>query len=146
MLKKKPQPSDEAKVDVTPLLDIVFIMLIFFIVSSTFIQESGIDVSEDKQSESQDNVENANAVFVHVCANDTVVIDNRLIDVRSVRANVERKLAEDVSATVVIEGESGANTGNLVKVIDQTKAAKAKFSLVSTGASCNAVLNRGVSS
>jgi len=146
MLKKKSQKNDEAKVDVTPLLDIVFIMLIFFIVSSTFIKESGIDVSEEKQSENQDDPENAKAIFVHVCANDTVVIDHRLIDVRSVRANVERKLVEDTNATVVIEGETGSSTENLVKVIDQTKAAQAKFSLVTTGMSCNAVLNQGVSS
>ena len=144
MLKRKIKTNDDARVDVTPLLDIVFIMLIFFIVSSTFIRESGIDVSEEKQSENQEDDTNARAIFVHVCANDTVVIDRRLIDVRSVRANVERKLVDDVNATVVIEGEAGAPTGNLVQVIDQTKSAKAKFSLVSTGKSCRQVLDDGV--
>jgi len=120
-------------------------MLIFFIVSSTFIKESGIEVSEEKQNDNNDKQTNASAIFVHVCANDTAVIDYRLIDVRSVRANVERKLVDDANATVVIEGEVGASTGNLVQVIDQTKAAKAKFSLVSSGQSCSQVLNRGVS-
>lgn len=146
MGKKKTSTSDEAKVDVTPLLDIVFIMLIFFIVSSTFIDEDGIDVSQEKQNENPEQDDNAKAIFVHVCANDTVVIDNRLIDVRSVRANVERKLVDDATATVVIEGERGAPTGNLVKAIDQAKAARAKFSLISTGTTCSDVLNRGISS
>ena len=139
-MRKKSLKNDDAKVDVTPLLDIVFIMLIFFIVSSTFIREKGIDVSEQKQNEDQQSADNAKAIFVHVCANDTVVIDQRLIDVRSVRANVERKLVEDQRAAVIIESEQGASTGNLVKVIDQTKAAKARFSLVTTGTSCHQVL------
>ena len=146
MLKKKSLTNDDAKVDMTPLLDIVFIMLIFFIVSSTFIQESGIDVSEEKNNDNKTNETSAVPIFVHVCANNTVVIDNRLIDVRSVRANVERKLAESTNTAVVIEGEIGSSTDSLVKVIDQAKAAKAKFSLVSTGETCNGVLNRGVSS
>ena len=135
MLKKKSN-NDEAKVDVTPLLDIVFIMLIFFIVSSTFIQESGIDVSEEKNNENRENENNAPIIAVHVCSNNTVVLDRRLIDVRSVRANVERKLVANQSSVVLIEAEIGAPTGNLVKVIDQAKAAKAKFSLANTGVSC----------
>lgn len=139
-MKKKTLKNDEAKVDVTPLLDIVFIMLIFFIVSSTFIRENGMDVSEQKQNENQETT-NAKAIFVHVCANDTVIIDKRLIDVRSVRANVERKLVEDSRAAVVIESEKGAPTGNLVKVIDQAKAAKASFSIVSTGTSCHQAMS-----
>jgi biopolymer transport protein ExbD len=136
-MRKKTKPNDEAKVDMTSLLDIVFIMLIFFIVSSTFIRESGIDVSEEKQSDNQDQTANAKTIFVHVCGNDTVVIDRRLIDVRAVRANVERKLVDDNRAVVIIESEPGAPTGNLVKVIDQTRAAKAKFSLVTTGSTCH---------
>ncbi len=140
-MRKKSVKNDEAKVDVTPLLDIVFIMLIFFIVSSTFIRENGIDVSEQKQDENQKQTDNAKAIFVHVCANDTVVIDKRLVDVRSVRANVERKLVEDNRAAVIIESEQGAPTGNLVKVIDQAKSAKARFSLVSTGTSCHQALS-----
>lgn len=140
-MRRKSTKNDEAKVDVTPLLDIVFIMLIFFIVSSTFIRENGIEVSEEKQNEDQQNTNNAKAIFVYVCANDTVVLDKRLIDVRSVRANVERKLVEDGNAAVIIESERGAPTGNLVQVIDQAKSAKAKFSLVSTGTSCHQALS-----
>lgn len=140
MLRKK-RDDDEAKVDVTPLLDIVFIMLIFFIVSSTFIRESGIDVSEEKNNEQSKEDTNARIIAVHVCTNNTVVLDKRLIDVRSVRANVERKLVDDSNAVVLIESEVGAPTGNLVKVIDQAKAAKAKFSLAASTASCQQALS-----
>lgn len=139
MMKKK-KPTEEAKVDVTPLLDIVFIMLIFFIVSSTFIRESGLDVSEEKNSENLEDTNNAKIIAVHICSNQTVVVDRRLIDVRAVRANIERKLVDENAAVVTIESEPGAPTDSLVKVIDQTKAAKAKFTLVQTGTSCQQAL------
>ena len=136
-MRNKTTANDEAKVDMTPLLDIVFIMLIFFIVSSTFIREDGIDISQEKPNQDEQTTDNAKAIFVNICSNDTVVIDRRLIDVRAVRANVERKLVEDINAVVVIESEVGTPTRNLVSVIDQTRAAKAKFSLISTGTSCH---------
>ncbi len=130
MRKSKLKKQGDADVDVTPLLDIVFIMLIFFIVSSTFIREEGLDVTkhqDDKKKEEQ--LINAKAIIVKVCANNEIIVDQRKIDIRSVRANVERKLAEDINTVVIVETEYRAPTGSLVKVMDQARAAKANLSI-----------------
>lgn len=130
MKKKKHQVSDQADVDMTPMLDIVFIMLIFFIVSSTFIRENGLDLTEHKNDEKPNNVEKkSKAIIVQICVNEEIFVDARAIDVRSVRANIERKLAEDSHALVIIESEQEAKTGLLVAVMDQARAAKANISI-----------------
>ena len=140
MRKSKVKSQGDADVDVTPLLDIVFIMLVFFIVSSTFIREDGIDVTKHQEDKNeQKDLTKAKAVLVKVCANGDIKIDQRTIDIRSVRANIERKLAEDSKAIVIIESEYRATTGSLVMVMDQARAAKAKLSISPKYASCQPV-------
>ncbi len=130
MRKNKKRSNDDAQIDVTPMLDIVFIMLIFFIVSSTFIRESGLDVTEHQNDENQDQQENnTKAIFVQVCNNGDIKVDNRSIDVDSVRANIERKLAESSNTAVIVETEQKSPTHSLVSVIDQARAAKANVSI-----------------
>ena len=137
MKKHKNNPAQEAAVDMTPMLDIVFIMLIFFIVTSTFIRESGLDLTEHKSDDKSDEqIKSAKATIVRVCTNGDISIDGRLIDARSVRANVERKLAEDSSTVVIIEAEKEAPTGKLVMAIDQARAAKARISVSPESAYC----------
>lgn len=132
--KKKPEDAD---INVTPLLDIVFIMLIFFIVTSTFVYERGIDVTEHQQDEEQkEQPNNAKAVIVQVCQNGEVKVDNRRIDVRATRANIERKMAEQSGAVVIVEAEFQAPTENLVSVLDQIRAAKAEASISSHATQC----------
>lgn len=137
MKKRKNSPLQEATVDMTPMLDIVFIMLIFFIVSSTFIHESGLDLIEHRSDDKKEEVRNSKATVVRICANGDISIDGRTIDVRSVRANVERKLAEDSSTVVIVETEREAPTGMLVKAVDQARAAKARISVSPEPAYCN---------
>ncbi|GAB1266381.1 ExbD/TolR family protein [Aurantivibrio infirmus] len=130
MRKSKLKKQGDADVDVTPLLDIVFIMLIFFIVSSTFIREEGLDVTKHQDDKKKEELlTNAKAIIVKVCANNEIIVDQRKIDIRSVRANVERKLAEDINTVVIVETEYRAPTGSLVKVMDQARAAKANLSI-----------------
>lgn len=130
MKKHKSTSVQEADVDMTPMLDIVFIMLIFFIVSSTFIRESGLDLTEHKSNEKpEEEIKSSKATIVRICANGDISIDGRSIDVRSVRANVERKLAEDSATVVIIETEMEAPTGKLVMAVDQARAAKATISV-----------------
>ncbi|GAB1270028.1 biopolymer transporter ExbD [Aurantivibrio infirmus] len=130
MRKSKLKKQGDADVDVTPLLDIVFIMLIFFIVSSTFIREEGLDVTKHQDDKKKEEMlTNAKAIIVKVCANNEIIVDQRKIDIRSVRANVERKLAEDINTVVIVETEYRAPTGSLVKVMDQARAAKANLSI-----------------
>lgn len=137
MKKLRKNKNEDAQIDVTPMLDIVFIMLIFFIVSSTFIRESGLDVTEHKNDDNDDNQRNKNtSIFVQVCQDGDIKIDNRAIDIDSVRANIERKLAEHSSAAVIIETETKATTQSLVSVIDQAKSAKANVSISANSTQC----------
>lgn len=137
MKKRKGASIEEAGVDMTPMLDIVFIMLIFFIVASTFIRESGLDVTGHQPADKpEEQIKSPKASIVRICANGDISIDGRTIDVRSVRANVERKLAEDSSTVVIIEAETQAPTGKLVMAIDQARAAHAAISVSPQPAYC----------
>jgi biopolymer transport protein ExbD len=111
----------------------------FFNVSSKCIRESGLGLNQHQSKEDQDEqTRNAKAVIVKLCADGDIRLDGRVIDVRSVRANIERRLAEDRSAVVVIETAEAAPTGLLVTALDQARAAEARISVSPRTASCNA--------
>ena len=113
--------QDDAIVDMTPMLDIVFIMLIFFIVTSSFVKESGIEVSRP-QAETAVRQEKA-AILVAINEQGQVWINRRQVDIRAVRANIERLHAENPQGSVVIQSDRRAQTGLLVEVMDQVKLA-----------------------
>ena len=138
MSSRRRKERNEAEVNMTPMLDIVFIMLIFFIVTSTFVRESGLDVTQPRSSDEQvKQQKKTRAIMVKVCANENVVIDNRLVDARSVRANIERKLADDPNSIVIVQTEHKAETGTLVQVMDQAREARAKVSIQPLANGCN---------
>ena len=113
--------DDENGVDMTPMLDIVFIMLIFFVVTSSFIKESGIDVNQPSAKTAE--VKEHGNILVAINAAGQIWIDKRQVDIRAVRANVERLHAENPQGSVVIQSDSSAKTGLLVKVMDQVRQA-----------------------
>ena len=113
--------EDEAQIDLTPMLDVVFIMLIFFIVTASFIKEAGVEVNRPEASTS-DPKENVN-ILIAVTANDEVWMDGRRIDVRAVRANVERLHAENPKGAVVIQADNSSTTETVVKVLDASREA-----------------------
>ena len=119
--KRKKEEIEEPGIDLTPMLDVVFIMLIFFIVTTSFVKESGIDVSRPGAATAEKK-EKA-SILVAIDKNGGVWIDKRKIDVRSVRANIERLHAESPEGTVVVQADEGSNTGVLVKVMDQIRMA-----------------------
>ena len=113
--------SDEAAIDMTPMLDIVFIMLIFFIVTTSFVKEAGLEVNRPTASSAQ-TVKKGN-IMVAVGAAGDVWVDKRRIEVDAVRANIERLRAESPDGAVVIQADTEANAGVVVKVMDQIKMA-----------------------
>lgn len=113
--------DDENGVDMTPMLDIVFIMLIFFVVTSSFIKESGIDVNRPSAQTAE--IKEHGNILVAINAAGQIWIDKRQVDIRAVRANVERLHAENPQGSVVIQSDSAASTGLLVKVMDQVRQA-----------------------
>jgi biopolymer transport protein ExbD len=116
--------SDEAEVDMTPMLDIVFIMLIFFIVTATFVNERGLDVTRPDSDEPPPNTKTM-TILVSIAESGIISIDGRDIDVRAVRANVERLIAENPDSSVVVQADPKSQSKLLVGVMDQARLAGA---------------------
>ena len=113
--------EDEAQIDLTPMLDVVFIMLIFFIVTASFIKEAGVEVNRPEASTS-DPKENVN-ILVAITATNEIWMDNRRIDVRAVRANIERLHAENPKGAVVNQADNESNTETVAGVLDAAREA-----------------------
>lgn len=110
-----------AEVNMTPLIDMVFILLIFFIVTTSFVKETGVDVSRPS-AKTAVKKEHAN-ILIAIKPNGEVWIDKRQIDRRAVRANVERMHAENPEGSVIILADKEAKTGILIEVMDQARLA-----------------------
>lgn len=122
MTARRHRPSQEdTELDMTPMLDIVFIMLIFFIVTTSFVKESGVTVSTPS-AESASQQESVN-IFIAITAEGEVWIDRRPVDPRSVRAIVARLHADNPEGAVIIQSDEDASTGTLVDVMDQVRLA-----------------------
>ena len=113
--------SEEASVDITPMLDVVFIMLIFFIVTATFIKEAGIDV--DKPAAATAVVQEKACILIAIDAGNDVWINRRQVDLRSLRAIIERLHAENPKGTVVILADKASTNETLVQVMDASRRA-----------------------
>ena len=113
---------EESEIDLTPMLDVVFIMLIFFIVTASFVKEAGIDVNRPDAPSSNEPVENTN-ILIRINANDEIWIDRRLIDPRALRANIERLHAENPKGSVVIMADTKSTNKMLVSVMDSARQA-----------------------
>ena len=86
------EDEEESQIDLTPMLDVVFIMLIFFIVTSTFVKEAGVDVTRPDAETAVPT--DSSSIQIGIAANNQIWIDKRQVDKRAVRANVEKGLAE----------------------------------------------------
>ena len=113
--------EEEAEINLTPMLDVVFIMLIFFIVTASFVKESGLDVNRP-DAPTAVKKENAN-ILVAIGASNEIWIDRRRIDPRAVRANIERMHAENPEGAVIIQADKKAFTETLVLVMDSARQA-----------------------
>ena len=122
--------EDEQNIDMTPMLDIVFIMLIFFIVTTSFVKESGIDVNKPEASTAK--VEKKVNIIIAINKSGEIWIDKHPIDIRALRTTVERLHADTPDGSVVITADKKAETGVLVSVMDQVKLAG--ISKISIGA------------
>ena len=121
VLVNKASGQEEASVDITPMLDVVFIMLIFFIVTATFIKLSGIEVNAPNASTSV--VQEKANILIAIDANNSIWINRREVDFRALRANIERLHAENPKGSVVIQADRLSNNDALVKVMDASRKA-----------------------
>ena len=115
------KPQAESQVNLTPMIDMVFILLIFFLVTTSFVKEAGIDVNRPvaQTAERQER----GTIRIALSDKGEVWMERRPIDIRAVRANVERMLAESPEADVVVLADEAARTGLLVQVMDQVRLA-----------------------
>lgn len=115
------QTQDDAQIDMTSMLDIVFIMLIFFIVTSSFVSESGVEVNRPQAANSSS--QKSATIFIAVTAQNEVYIDKRIVDKERVQATLESIVIDQPNPSVVIQADEFAFNGTVVSVMDSVKGA-----------------------
>lgn len=120
-MRRRHAHQEDADINITPLIDIVFIMLIFFIVTTSFVKETGVEVNRPSANTAQK--QEKGSILIAIRENGEIWFNKRNIDLRSVRANVERAHAENPEGGVVIIADKQSATGTLVDVMDQVKLA-----------------------
>ena len=124
MRRRRGRRAEQSEVNLTPMLDVVFIMLIFFIVTASFVKEAGIEITRPPAATAV-RQERGN-IMVAITANDQIWIDRRQVDPRFVRANIERLHAENPQGSVVIQADKDSKNGLLVQVMDAARLAGIK--------------------
>ncbi|HOO92947.1 MAG TPA: biopolymer transporter ExbD [Opitutales bacterium] len=117
-------------INISPLIDMVFILLIFFIVTTVFVEETGVEVTKP-QAASASQLEK-NSILIAITANGNVVYGGRDVGVNGVRAVVRRLIQEDAKMPVIIQADESVPTRLLVRVIDEAKLAGAQSVNIST--------------
>jgi biopolymer transport protein ExbD len=115
---------DQSEVNLTPMLDVVFIMLIFFIVTASFVKEAGIEVTRPPAATAE-RQERGN-ILVAITADNQIWIDRRQVSPNALRANIERLYAENPGGSVVIQADTKSENGLLVQVMDAARLAGVK--------------------
>ena len=111
--------EEETIVDLTPMLDVVFIMLIFFIVTATFIKEAGVEVNRPN-ADTADQKDNT-TILVAINADNSIWIDKKRVDIRSIKANIERLHAENPEGGVIIQADELASVKTFTSVLDAAR-------------------------
>ena len=119
----KANSEEETDIDITPMLDVVFIMLIFFIVTASFVKESGIEINNPPSSDKPPDADAPKPIVVEVNELDEIRIQDRLVDSRSIKPTVVRLRAESPESSVVVRVEREAKTRLIVQAIDGVRAA-----------------------
>lgn len=130
MRRLRRKQEDDAKIDITPMLDVVFIMLIFFIVTASFIKESGANVIKP---DADTATQRPNAtILIAVDENDDIWLDRRKIDSRAVKTNINRLRAENPSGEVVVQADEESTAEAVMEVIDALKDAGIPIPTIAT--------------
>jgi biopolymer transport protein ExbD len=113
----------EESINLTPMLDVVFIMLIFFIVTATFIKEVGLEVTQPEDDRPKTIDPTKRSILVKITNRDRIIIAQRDVDWRAVRANIERLHAENPEAPVIVQPHPDSSTEALIHVMDSARQA-----------------------
>lgn len=121
--KRRGAQEESSEIDLTPMLDVVFIMLIFFIVTASFVKEVGIDVNMPESQDQPPPEDAEQNILVTVTANNEIWMEQRRVDVRAVRANIERMHAEFPKAAVIIRADGKSEAKTYVSIADAAREA-----------------------
>ena len=120
-LRRHYHTEESTGIDLAPMLDFVMNLLIFFIITAVFAKEIGVTVNRAGAAAPGSTKEASSSVLIAIRANGEIWVDDRIVDVRAVRANVERMAAVKQGMGVLIVADKGAEAGLLVQVIDQAR-------------------------
>ncbi|HLR86538.1 MAG TPA: biopolymer transporter ExbD [Wenzhouxiangella sp.] len=118
-MRRRHRPEEEAEINITPMLDVVFIMLIFFIVTTSFVREEGLDISRPSQSEEkvvQDD--DILPIVVRIDHTSLITVNKRRVETDALRANLEREYAQSPKSPLIVAAHPDAEANALVKVLD----------------------------
>ena len=114
---------DDEKINLTPMLDVVFIMLIFFIVTATFVKEIGLDVNQPEDDKPKTIDPDKKSIVVQITNRDRIIIAMRDVELTAIRANIERLHAENPEAPVIVNPHPDSTSEIFVAVWDAAKLA-----------------------
>lgn len=121
-MRRKSRANDEAEINITPMLDIVFIMLIFFIVTTSFVKEKGLEVSRPSNSPPKEVKKNKGPIVVKIDATGNITMKGRMLERKAVEANLEREKAEKPDSPLIIAAHPDAETDVLVTILNAADA------------------------
>jgi biopolymer transport protein ExbD len=123
-VRKTIRGDEKVEINVVSLIDVMMVLLIFFVASTSFVRETGVEVERSTASTAE--VQDHGSIMIGVAATGDVFMEGKRVDVRRVRGLVERALAETPEAGVVVIADKDSKTGDIVKVMDQCRLAGAK--------------------
>jgi len=121
-MRRRHRIDDEAEINITPMLDIVFIMLIFFIVTTSFVKEQGLEVSRPSNSPPKEIKQDKGPIVIKINSASLISVKGRILEPRAVQANLEREKAEKPTSPLIVAAHPEADTEALVTILDAAKA------------------------
>jgi len=121
-MKRRRHLEDEAEINITPMLDIVFIMLIFFIVTTSFVKEQGLEVSRPSNTPPREVKQDKGPIVVRIDSSSLISIKGRVLEPAAIEANLEREKAEKPSSPLIIAAHPDGDTEALVTILDAARA------------------------
>jgi biopolymer transport protein ExbD len=121
-MKRRHRLEDEAEINITPMLDIVFIMLIFFIVTTSFVKEKGLEVSRPTNAPPKEIQQDKGPIVIRIAASSLISVKGRILEPGAVQANLEREKAEKPTSPLIVAAHPEADTESLVTILDAAKA------------------------
>ena len=121
-MKRRRHVDDEAEINITPMLDIVFIMLIFFIVTTSFVKEQGLEVSRPSSAPLKEIKQDKGPIVVKINSGSLISVKGRILEPGAVQANLERERAEKPASPLIVAAHPDADTEALVTILDAAKA------------------------